>query len=38
MQQPPDSGIHDTMSTCVPSFNLLDLTVPEKNVTNIFNV
>ena len=32
-QQQPDSGIHDTcpLSRCVPSFNLLGLTVPEKS-------
>ena len=48
-QQQPDSGIHDTsahcprvyhvsLSTCVPSFNLLGLTFPEKSVTKTFNV
>ena len=37
-QEQPDSGIHDTpaQSTCVPSFNLLGLTVPENSVTKIF--
>ena len=39
-QQQPDSGIHDTFtqSTCVPSFNLLGLTAPDKSVTKNFNV
>ena len=41
-QQQPDSSIHDTsicpLSMCVPSFNLLGLTVPEKSVTKNFNV
>ena len=35
-QQQPDSSIHDTsahFSMCVPNFNLLGLTVPEKSVT-----
>ena len=31
-------SIHPPMSTCVPSFNLLGLTVPEKSVTKNFNV
>ena len=30
--------IHLPLSTCVPSFNLLGLTVPEKSVTKKFNV
>ena len=39
-QQQRDSGKHDTSEqcTCVPSFNLLGLTVPEKSVTKKFNV
>ena len=48
-QQQPDSCIHDTsahcprvyqvsLSTCVPSFNILGLTFPEKSVTKTFNV
>ena len=39
-QQQPDSGIHDTSAhcpQCVPNFNLLGLTVPEKSVTKNFN-
>ena len=27
--------IHPALSTCVPSFNLLGLTVPEKSVTKV---
>ena len=40
-QQQPDFGKHDTSThcPCVPSFNLLGLTVPEKSVTTkIINV
>ena len=40
-QQQSDSGIHDIIHplfTCVKSFNLLGLTVPEKNVTKMFNI
>ena len=39
-QQQPDSGIHDNtcpLSMCVPIFNLLGLTVPEKYVTKNFH-
>ena len=39
-QQQPDSGIHDTSAhcpRCVPSFNRLGLTVPEKSVTKNFH-
>ena len=39
-QQQPDSGTRYIcpLSTCVPSFKLLGLTVPEKSVMKNFNV
>ena len=39
-QQQPDSDLHkiSAKSTCVPSFNLLGLTVPEKGVMKNFDV
>ena len=39
-QQQPDSSIHDIAAhcLCVPSFNLLGLTVPEKRVMKNFIV
>ena len=38
-QLQPDSGIEDTSShcPCIPSFNFVGLTVPEKSVTKIKN-
>ena len=40
-QQQPDFDKYDTsahLSTCVPSFNLLGLTIPKKSVTKNFNI